>query len=154
MLKNKLAEDVMGKIVRNNISRDRELAILAACGDFAEELMLLEPADYICLLQTGNMATLADLVSSSIEPFFNEKALSFACSGGYDLSWGNSPIVSLDFEFLHGGIFAFFRMILSRAGADVELNHVSFDQTGQSPSANTELLRLALDSARLKKQAR
>ena len=121
---------------------------------FAEELMLLEPAVYICLLQTGNMATLADLVSSSIEPFFNEKALSFACSGGYDLSWGNSPIVSLDFEFLHGGIFAFFRMILSRAGADVELNHVSFDQTGQSPSANTELLRLALDSARLKKQAR
>lgn len=154
MLKNKIAEVVMGKIVRNNLSRDRELAILAACEDLAEELMLVEPSDYICLLQTGNLVTLADLVTSSIEPFFDEKALTFACSGGYDLSWGRRPTVSLDFEFLHDGIFAFFRMILSHAGADVELNHISFDQIGQSPTANTEHLRQALDTARLRKQVR
>jgi hypothetical protein len=140
----------MGKIVHNNISRDRELAILAACGELAEELMLVEPADYICLMQTGNMASLADLVSSSIEPFFNESALSFAFSGGFDLSWSKSPAVSLDFEFLHGGILAFFRLILLRSGADVELNHISFDPIGQSPEANTDQLRQALDSARVK----
>ncbi|MCB1463484.1 MAG: hypothetical protein KDJ90_13900 [Nitratireductor sp.] len=144
----------MGKIVHSNTSRDRELAILAACEELAEELMLVDPADYICLLQTGNMASLADLVSSSIEPFFDEKALSFACSGGFDLSWSRAPAVSLDFEFLHAGIFAFFRMILSRAGADVELNHISFEQVGQTPEANTDHLRQALETARVRKPAR
>ena len=144
----------MGRPVKDNISRDRELVILAACSELADELMLVEPADYICLLQTGNMVTLADLVSSSIEPFFDENALTFACSGGFDLSWSTSPTVLLDFEFLHGGIFAFFRMILSRSGVNVELNHISFDLVGQPPAANTDQLRLALESARVKKPAR
>ena len=143
----------MERPAQESISRERELAILAACRELADELMLVEPADYISLFRTGNMVSLTDLVSSSIEPFFDEKALSFAFSGGFDLSWSMRPTIALDFEFLHGGIFAFFRIILSRAGANVEMNHISFDQIGQSPEANTDQLRQALESARVRKTA-
>lgn len=139
----------MPRISSENISRERELIILEACRDLAEELSLIDAADYICLLQTGNLVALADLVSSSIEPYFDERALSFACSGHCRVSWEESPSVGLDFEFLHGGVFAFFRLILSQAGPDVELNHISFDQVSQSPAANTSLLNSSLQSARV-----
>ncbi|GIL00253.1 MAG: hypothetical protein BroJett030_01520 [Alphaproteobacteria bacterium] len=130
-----------------DVSRERELVILEACRKLADELALVEPADYVCLLQTGNVVTLADLVASSIEPFFDASALTFAWSGECRLSWSEAPVVALDFEFLHDGVSAFFRLILSHAGPDVELNHVSFDRSGQTPADNTARLADALASA-------
>jgi hypothetical protein len=126
------------------------LIILDACRNLAQELVLIEPVDYICLLQTGNIITLADLVSSSIEPFFDSAALSFACSGNCQLSWTEAPVIALDFEFLHEGVFAFFRLLLSHDFVDVELNHVSFEPAGQPPAENTARLRAALASARVR----
>lgn len=140
----------MARNAGTDISRERELIILEACAMLAQELFLVEPADYVCLLQTGNLVNLADLVASSIEPFFDPGALSFACSGSCALSWSQAPVIGLDFEFLHGGVFAFFRLVLAETGPDVELNHISFEQSGLTPADNTALLRAALASARVR----
>lgn len=143
-------ELVMARFAANDVSRERELIILDACRNLAHELALIEPADYVCLLQTGNIVTLADLVASSIEPFFDSAAMSFACSGNARLSWTETPVIALDFEFLHDGVFAFFRLLLSSSGPDVELNHISFEPAAQPPAENTARLTAALASARIR----
>lgn len=131
------------------LARRRELVLLEACRDLAEELSLIDIADYVCLLRSANLITLGDLVSSSIEPFFQNGTVTFACSGDYRLGWSEPPLISLDFELLHEGVFAFFRIVLWEDGPDVELNHISFDPGGETPAENTAQLESALRSARL-----
>ena len=133
----------------NDIARERELIILEACRGLAEELLLVDPADYVSLLYATNLIALTDLVTSSIEPFFRAEAVSFACSGEYRLSWSEPPSICLDFELLHDGVFAFFRIVLGHQGPDVELNHIAFDCAHNPPAANTESLRQAMASASL-----
>ncbi len=133
----------------NQITATREQLIAGAVRELAAELRLIDPSDYIALLTLGHVTSLDDIISSSIELYFKPHALQFCCTGDCSTSWGAPPIILLDFEFSHDGVFVFFRLHLHARKPTVALHSVSFEKAGPDPGANTQALEHALANARL-----
>ncbi|MDQ8699077.1 hypothetical protein [Hyphomicrobium sp. LHD-15] len=130
-------------------SREREKALADGMRDVASELRLVDPADFIAYIRTEQFGNIRNLVNSSTEMFFKPGTICFGLSGEVDLPWGCTPCVSLDMEFHHLNVSAYFRLVLQSLQAGIELSYVSFEGGSEDPDRNTERLIEAIDDARL-----
>ncbi|MBN8913339.1 MAG: hypothetical protein J0H65_15035 [Rhizobiales bacterium] len=135
-------------------SREREKALADGLRDVATELRLIDPADFIAYIRTEQFGNLRTLVNSSTEMFFKPGTITFGLSGEVDLPWGCAPTVSLDMEFHHLNVSAYFRLVLRSLQAGVEISYVSFDGGSEDPDKNTARLIEAIEEARLVPVAR
>jgi hypothetical protein len=133
----------------NDYAREREKALADGLMDVACELRMVEPADFITFIKTEQFGNLRTLVNSSTEMFFKPGTICFGLSGEIDLGWGRSPCISLDMEFHHMGVSAYFRLVLWSIQAGVEINYVSFKNSSPEPDENTLRLVNAIADARL-----
>ena len=127
---------------------DHERTLADAIVDVATELRLLDPTEFILLVRGEQAANIADLVNSSSELFFKKGALRYGLSADCTLGWGSPPSVSLDMEFRHDQVTAFFRLILGKSRAAVEVVEVLLDEDGECGDV-AERLRDAIASAKL-----
>ena len=125
---------------------DHERVIADAIKEVASELRLSDPTEFILLVRGEQEANIADLVNSSSELFFKKGSLRYALAADCSLSWGSTPSVTLDMEFRHARVTAFFRLTLGGARASVEVLDVLIEA---DESEATERLRDALADARL-----
>jgi hypothetical protein len=133
----------------NDYAREREKALADGLREVASELRMVEPTDFIAYIKTEQFGNLRNLVNSSTEMFFKPGTISFGLSGEVDLEWSTSPCISLDMEFHHLGVSAYFRLVLWSLQAGVEINYVSFKNSSPEPDENTLRLVNAIDDARL-----
>lgn len=133
----------------NDYSREREKALADGLRDVACELRMVEPADFIAYIKTEQFGNLRNLVNSSTEMFFKPGTICFGLSGEVDLEWGCTPCITLDMEFHHMGVSAYFRLLLWSLQAGVEINYVSFKNSSPEPDENTLRLVNAIADARL-----
>jgi hypothetical protein len=127
----------------------REKALAEGIRDVAAELRLVEVADFVAFIQTGQFANVGSLVNSSAEMYFKPGTLCFGFSGDAELKWGGTPSIYLDLEFRHSGVEVYFRLLLAAAHGGVEINYISFDDASPKPDCNTERLLTAIADARL-----
>jgi hypothetical protein len=126
---------------------EHEKALADAMVDVATELRLLDPLEFILLVRGEQEANISDLVNSSSELFFRKGALRYGLSADCALGWGSTPSVSLDMEFRHDRVTAFFRLIIGASRAAVEaLGVLQDDELGP---CTAERLRVAISAARL-----
>ena len=130
-------------------SREREKALADGLADVATELRLIDPADFIAFIRTEQFGNLRNLVNSSTEMFFKPGTITFGLSGDIDLPWGCVPCISLDMEFHHLNVSAYFRLVLQTPQAGVEISYVSFEGGSTDPDRNTARLIEAIEDARL-----
>lgn len=130
-------------------SREREKALAEGLRDVATELRLIDPADFIAFIRTEQFGNLRTLVNSSTEMFFKPGTITFGLSGEVDLPWGCAPCISLDMEFHHCEVSAYFRLVLRSLEAGIDLNYVQFDSGAKDPDENTARLIAAIEDARL-----
>ena len=135
-------------------SREREKALADGLRDVATELRLIDPADFIAYIRTEQFGNLRTLVNSSTEMFFKPGTITFGLSGEVDLPWGCAPTISLDMEFHHLTVSAYFRLVLRSLQAGVEISYVQFDGPSEDPDRNTARLVEAIEDARLVPVAR
>lgn len=133
----------------NDYAREREKALADGLRDVACELRMVEPADFIAYIRTEQFGNLRNLVNSSTEMFFKPGTISFGLSGEIDLEWATTPCISLDMEFHHMGVSAYFRLVLWSLEAGVEINYVTFKNSSPEPDENTLRLVNAIADARL-----
>jgi hypothetical protein len=133
----------------NDYAREREKALADGLRDVAGELRMVEPADFITFIKTEQFGNLRTLVNSSTEMFFKPGTICFGLSGEIDLEWGTSPCITLDMEFHHMGVSAYFRLVLWSFQAGVEINYVTFKDSSPVPDENTLRLVNAIADARL-----
>ncbi len=126
---------------------DHEKALADAIVDVATELRLSDPTEFILLVRGEQAANISDLVNSSSELFFKKGALRYGLSADCALGWGSTPSVSLDMEFNHDRVTAFFRLIIGGSRAAVEVVDVFFDE--ETGPHDAERLRRAIAAARL-----
>jgi hypothetical protein len=126
----------------------REAIIAAAMADVAGDLQLLDPADLIAFIRSGQFANLDSLVTSSIELVTKPGTLRFGHGGSIKVGWRAPPEVTLDMEFRHRGVEAYFRLTLTTGVPRVVLDYIRFATTGRSPAENNGNLVEALRSAR------
>lgn len=132
-----------------DFSREREKAIADGLIDVASELRMIDPADFIAFIRTEQFGNIRNLVNSSTEMFFKPGTITFGLSGEVDLPWGYAPTISLDMEFHHLNVSAYFRLVLQSLYAGVEISYVSFEGGSDDPDRNTQRLIEAIADARI-----
>lgn len=133
-----------------DFSREREKALADGLRDVASELRLVDPADFIAFIRTEQFGNIRNLVNSSTEMFFRPGTITFGLSGEVDLPWGCAPSISLDMEFHHLNVSAYFRLVLQSLYAGVDITYVSFEGGSNDPDKNTQRLVEAIADARIK----
>jgi hypothetical protein len=130
-------------------SRAQEKIIADGIVDVATELRLADASDLMELIRNKQDANIADLVNSSTELYFKPGALKYALSAGCNVQWDAAPTIGLDMEFRHGPVCAFFRLLLGRSRAGVDLIDVIFDENELDQAGKTRRLAEAVADARL-----
>jgi hypothetical protein len=133
----------------NDYSREREKALAEGMRDVASELRLVDPADFIAFIRTDQFGNIRNLVNSSTEMFFKPGTITFGQSGEVELPWGCAPCISLDMEFHHLNVSAYFRLVLQSLQAGIEISYVSFEGGSTDPDMNTMRLVEAIEDARI-----
>jgi hypothetical protein len=126
-----------------------EEIIANAIVDVASELRLADASDLVEMIRTNQAANIADLVNSSTELFFKSGTLRYALSAGSSVRWDSTPIVEFDMEFRHAEVCAFFRLMIGRRRAAVEIVDVLFDEERLDESEKSARLLAAFASARV-----
>lgn len=127
--------------------RTRSELIAEALGETVAELRLIDAADLISYIRAGQWANIADLVQSSAELSFEDGALTFACAGDFEVSWGHPPSLSLDLEFQHGGTTAFFALMLGPNDSRIVVKAIWFASAPRDEADGTRTLAFALAAA-------
>lgn len=137
-------------MIRQQNSQTREEIVGRAVAPVAAELRLVDAADYIAFIRLEERASLADLVSSSAEPYFMPGALRLGAASDYELDWGGEPRVTLDLEFCLKDATVYFRLVMDADSAGVEISYCSFTQPGRDEAADTAFLAAALEHMRIR----
>jgi hypothetical protein len=133
----------------SDYAREREMALAEGLRDVASELRLVDAADFVAFIRTEQFGNIRNLVNSSTEMFFKPGTIQFGLSGEAVLEWGAYPCISLDMEFHHFNVDAYFRLILQALEAGIEISYVSFEGSSADPDQNTQRLIDAIEDARL-----
>ena len=119
-----------------------ERILADAMVDVASELRLADPGELLTMIRTDQEANIADLVNSSSELFFKAGSLRYGLAAKCDLGWSRPPSVSLDMEFRHEAVTVFFRLVIGRACAGIEVIDLFIDN-GEPTEAAFSSVRLA-----------
>lgn len=129
--------------------REFEALIAGAMVDVATEIRLTDPCELILMIRGDHAANIADLVNSSTELFFKSGTVRYALSAACRVHWNAAPEIGLEMEFRHDNVCAFFRLLIGRRKAGVQLIDVLFDEAGLDAGARSERLAAAIADAKL-----
>jgi hypothetical protein len=129
--------------------RSHEKSIADSMVDVATELRLADASELLQMIRNDQEANIADLVNSSTELYFKSGTLKYALAAGCSVQWDSAPTILLDMEFHHASVNAFFKLMLGRSQAGVELIDVFFNEDGLDEAAKAKRLRDAIADARL-----
>lgn len=138
-------------MIRQSHSETREEIVSEAIREVVRELRMVEVADYIAFMRLEHFACIADIVDSAAELFFMPGTVRLGNGGDAIVGWDEVPRILLDLELRPRGATVYFTLSLSDRQAGVEVNYVSFDAPDPCPEKNTDFLRKAISSARIRK---
>ena len=119
----------------------------------ASELRLTDAAELVAMTATITPPT--SPTSSIPRPSSSSRAARCATlSASVTAPWDATPVVSLDMEFRHAMVSAFFRLTIGQRQAGIENIDVLFDEKGLTERAKAERLMAALASARVRGRAK
>ncbi|WP_295807296.1 hypothetical protein [uncultured Nitratireductor sp.] len=127
----------------------REIIVANAIRAVANELRLIDVADYIAFIRLESLASVADIVETAAELYFMPGTLRLGHGCDAHVSWDGSPRISLDLELRPSGATVYFTLELSDDNAAVEVNYVAFDDPSDDPEMNSRYLAEALQASRI-----
>ncbi|ASY61709.1 OrfY [Sinorhizobium sojae CCBAU 05684] len=133
---------------KNEFSEEREKIVAEAIRPVATELRLIDAADLIALLRFESYASLADLVESAAELYFQPGTVNFGLGGNYSLDWNRCPEITLDLELKPRGVTVYVRLVLAGETAGIEISHINFQKPSKDPDENTVFLARSLEDAK------
>lgn len=132
-------------------SSTREIIVADAIKEVVSELRLVDVGDYIAYIRLERFASVADLVDSAAELYFEPGALRLGHGGEAHVGWGQTPRIVLDLELRPAGVTVYFALTMTARHAAVEVNYVSFDEASSDPLENNAFLEAALERSRIRK---
>lgn len=127
---------------------EHERALAQGLKEVAAELRLIDAADLVAFIRTGQFGNVRSLVNASTEMYFKPGTMSFSHSGHVNLGWSGEPSIALDMEFRHPVVDVFFRLVLEAQQAGVEIEHISFNRETSPLHDSTRQLAEAIAQAR------
>ena len=129
------------------VVEQRELIIATACVGLAHDLKSIDPAVYHLFFSAAELPEVFEVINQTVDEHFPSHSMNFACTGECILSWNDTPLVALDFEFECDEVSAFFRLYFGEKGVAATLHHISFSDGGTAPTMNNRTLKRQLEAA-------
>jgi len=126
----------------------RARALSEALAAVGAELRLVDVADYIAYIRNDTMASLQDIVSSSLELYFKPGTVSFGWAADFELDWGKPPTIALGMEFRHRDVWMIFTLILRADETSVRIDHLVVSESNATKERETSRLIEAIADAR------
>jgi hypothetical protein len=115
----------------------------------ADELRLVDLADFVSYIRSEQFANIEDILNSSVELYFKPGTLTFGWAADLAVDWDRPPRIILDMEFRHLSVLAFFGLAIEAQDASVEIRFISFEDAANDPAENTRRLVEAIEDARM-----
>ena len=131
-------------------SSTREVIVANAIGEVVRDLRMVDVGDYIAYIRLERLASIADLVDTAAELYFQPGTLRLGHGGEAHVAWDGPPRIVLDLELRPAGVTVYFALTLTARQASVEVNYVAFDKPSPNPAENDAFLEMALDCARIR----
>jgi hypothetical protein len=128
---------------------ERERALAEGVKLVADELRLVDLADFVSYIRAEQFANIEDILNSSVELYFKPGTLTFGWAADLSVDWGRPPKIVLDMEFRHLSVLAFFGLSIEAEASSVEIRFISFEEAAQDPAENTQRLVEAIADARI-----
>ncbi|MBE0692372.1 MAG: hypothetical protein IH590_04610 [Aquamicrobium sp.] len=132
-------------------SSTREVIVANAIREVVSDLRLVDVGDYIAYIRLERLASIADLVDTAAELYFQPGTLRLGHGGEAHVSWDDAPRIVLDLELRPAGVTVYFALTLAARQASVEVNYVAFDKPAADPAQNDAFLERALEHARIRR---
>jgi len=116
---------------------EREAALAIAMEEVATELRLVNLLDLAAFTRLEQLANIEHIINGSTELHFKPGALRFSQTADVDLDWNGEPKLSFGMIFDYGGVKIFFRLILLRDNAAVEIDFIDVTNPSSNPVDNT-----------------
>jgi hypothetical protein len=127
----------------------RASALTEAVAAVGDELRLVDVAHYISYIRNEQMASLQDIVSSSVELYFEPGTLTFGWTAGCEVDWTVPPTIILGMEFRHRDVWIVFELILRAETTGIRIEHLVVSDSNATKAEVTERLIEAIADARL-----
>jgi hypothetical protein len=134
---------------RPNPLAARERVLAEGVRPVADELRLVDLADFVSYIRNEQFANLEDILNSSVELYFKPGTLTFGWAADLAVDWDRPPRIMLDMEFRHLSVLVFFGLSIEPEDATVEIRFISFENAAEDPQENTRRLIEALLEARM-----
>ena len=132
-------------------SSAREAIVARAIGEVVRDLRMVDVGDYIAYIRLERLASIADLVDTAAELYFQPGTLKLGHGGEAHVSWDGPPTIVLDLELRPVGVTVYFALTLAARQASIEVNYVAFDKPASDPAENDAFLERALEQARIRR---
>jgi hypothetical protein len=132
-------------------SSAREIIVAEAISEVVSELRMVDVGDYIAYIRLERFASVADLVDTAAELYFQPGTLSLGHGGDAIVAWERAPMIVLDLELRPQGAVVYFALTLTDDHASIEVHYVWFDNPSEDPAENNAFLRDAIEHSRVRK---
>lgn len=133
-------------------ANDREFAIFErllarTIKKFISELCLTNAGAMIAYICADHHDNIDDIITSSAELFLRPGALRYGHSSEVDFEWGRAPTVTIEMEFCHPTLTAFFRIVFDGRSVGVDIVGILFRERFGAPPENLRRFVEALADA-------
>lgn len=132
---------------RHPHSPARDVIVANAIRPLADELRMIDVADYVAFIKLESMASIADIVETAAELYFMPGTLQLGHGCEAHVPWSGDPRIVLDLELRPEGAAVYFTLALTAASAAVAVNYVAFDDPAEDPQDNSDYLQQTLAAA-------
>ena len=122
--------------------RDNERVMARGLEDLAQELRLIDIADFISYIREDKLGHVDNLVQSAAEVVLKPGVIRFASSARVDVDWEALPRIYLDLEFINQGVRVYFTLVLERKSVSVTINSMAIAGVQLHDSAEDRTRRL------------
>lgn len=116
---------------------EREAALAVAMEEVATELRLVDLVDLAAYVRLDQLANIEHIINGSTEVHFRPGALRFSQAADVELDWNGTPRLSFGMIFDYGGVKIYFRLIIMRDHAAVEIDFIDFSHPSDDSTENT-----------------
>ena len=130
------------------LTLEREAALAIAMEEVATELRLVDLLDLAAFVRLDQFANIEHIINASTEIHFRPDVLRFSQVAEVDLDWNGDPKLSFGMIFDYGGVKIYFRLLIMRENAAVEIDFIDISNPSDSVAENTQRIRHLMNSAR------
>lgn len=130
------------------LTLERESALAIAMEEVATELRLVDLLDLVAFVRLEQFANIEHIINSSTEVHFRPNVLRFSQVADADLDWDGNPKLSFGMIFDYGGVKIYFRLLIMRENAAVEIDFIDILNPSDCAAENTHRIRHMMNSAR------